>query len=268
LDPSCDGYWQPQAKDSGISEGIYFQFKDPAFINSIEVVVEGDVEGKANFQTYLDGQTETRQPSIVECTDEEIMKDETDDYCGSTVFYDIKVSPDTKIENGNTVFLIKENGSNDLKYTAKSLFLKIKSADVLPKVKAVRIFGKDESTPVSVNIPATPKAVVTASSVLTPQIAYSPEHLFDSQLDMAWSTNGKETDGTNQKLTISFDKEENIGGIIIWNGYQRSETHYKANGRVKTLDINGQILQIKDEQGLQTISLPKNINAGKLTLTI
>ena len=179
-----------------------------------------------------------------------------------------KITASAKLEKRNTVFTINQNKTDNLEYATKSIFLKITDAKILPKIKSIKIFGKDKNTPLVVNIPLTPKAVVTASSVLTPAIAYSPKNLFDSQLDMAWSTNGKETDGINQSVTVTFDSKEEIGGIIIWNGYQRSDAHFKANGRVKKLDINGQIAQAADTQGLQTILLPNKIKTDKITLTI
>ncbi|MCL2144645.1 MAG: hypothetical protein FWH43_04030 [Endomicrobia bacterium] len=270
LDPASKGYWQPQSQDFGVNEGVYFQFLEPILINFIEVIVEGDVKDKLTLQPSLNGQTQTRKSKTK--TKEVLIKDgdgnvqEISSEPIDTEFYDI--TADDKMENGNTVFTIKENKTNYLNYTAKSIFLKIKDAKTLPKIKSIRIFGKDTNTPLAINIPLTPKASVTASSVLTPATAYSPENLFDSQLDMAWSTEGKETDGINQSVTITFDSKEEIGGIIIWNGYQRSETHFKANGRVKKLDINGQIVQVNDAQGLQTILLPNKIKTDKITLTI
>ncbi len=277
LDPSAKGYWQPESKDFGASEGVYFQFKDPVFVSFIEIIVEGEFEKKdLSFQLYLDGQTQVRPPSSDYAAGERTK----------TVFYDIGIS-NVKNQNGNTSFYIKENensGENDvvrdfyistkengysnLNYAAKSIFLKIKDAKILPKVKSVKIFGKDEHKPLNIELPLSPKAAVAASSVLKPEIAYSPEKLFDSQLDMAWSTNGKDTDGIGQSITVTFDSKKEIGGIIIWNGYQRSEAHYNANSRVKQLDINGQIVHVKDEKTPQTILFTKPVTSDKITLTI
>ncbi|MDR1695411.1 MAG: hypothetical protein LBR69_02085 [Endomicrobium sp.] len=208
----------------------------------------------------------TREPAKVSVSEDENGNKQLFVEEESSEFYNITVAP--KMENGDTVFTINENKANYLNYVTKSVFLKIKGSAILPKIKSIRIFGEDTNTPLAVNIPLTPKASVTASSVLNPATAYLPDNLFDSQLDMAWSTNGKETDGVNQSVTVTFDKKEEVGGIIIWNGYQRSDAHYKANGRVKKLDINGKIVQIDDTQGLQTILLPKKIKADKITLTI
>ena len=264
LDPAFKGYWQPQSQDSGVNEGVYFQFLEPILINFIEVVFEGDVIGKLTLQPSLNGQTQTRKSETRTLDKDKAGEEEVSEEL--TEFYDITAV--ARMENDNTVFTIKENNTNYLNYTTKSIFLKIKDAQVLPKSKSIRIFGQDVKTPLSINIPLTPKAVVTASSVLTPEIAYSPENLFNSQLDMAWSTNGKETDGINQNVTVTFDNREEIGGIIIWNGYQRSDAHYKANGRIKKLGVNGQTVQVNDAQGFQTILLPKKINTDKVTLTI
>ena len=109
---------------------------------------------------------------------------------------------------------------------------------------------------------------ISASSVLEPITAYQPALLFDSNLDMAWSTNGKKTKGINESITLEFDQDIEIKGFMIWNGYQRSEAHYKANGRVRILDINGEPLTIEDQSGLQTLLLKNVIKGKKVVLTI
>ena len=271
LDPSFKGYWQPQSQDSGVNEGVYFQFLEPLLINFIEVVVEGDVIGKLTLQPSLNGQTQTRKSETKIKASKNIINkngDGQEDFeeSDNTEFYYITAV--ARMENGDTVFKINENETTNLKYITKSIFLKITNAQILAKFKSIKIFGEDVNTPLLINIPLTPKAIVTASSVLSPATAYSPDNFFDSQLDTAWSTNGKETDGINESVTITFDKSEEIGGIIIWNGYQRSEAHFKANGRAKKLDVNGQIAQVNDAQGLQTILLPQKINSDKITITV
>ena len=89
-------------------------------------------------------------------------------------------------------------------------------------------------------------ARVSASSVLEPQAAYQPAHLFDSRYDFAWSTNGKKPGDAAAWVDVQWDAPLDIAGIVLWNGYQRSETHYKANGRPATITVTGSRGQSQD----------------------
>lgn len=65
-----------------------------------------------------------------------------------------------------------------------------------------------------------------------------PANLFDSRYDYAWSTNGKVTSGKGESVEIKFSQTQNLTGMIVWNGYQRSEEHFKTNGRVAKMSIS------------------------------
>ena len=75
---------------------------------------------------------------------------------------------------------------------------------------------------------------VTASSTLDPASpAYDVSQLFDSRREFAW-VEGAKGNGVGETLAFQFEEEVEIGGLVFWNGYQRSNSHYKANARLKT----------------------------------
>jgi len=120
----------------------------------------------------------------------------------------------------------------------------------------------------ALSLPVSVKASVAASSVLSPEIAYGPEHLFDSQTDMAWATDGQKTSGIGESLTVTLAQRQKIQGLMLWNGYQRSEAHFKANGRVRTLVVNNVTVPVQDTTGMQVIHLPQPLDTDRFVLTI
>lgn len=262
LEKGCKGYWSPKSGDAGENEGIYLQFKNPVLIDYIEVTVAGIVEGKVSLKVYLDGKTITKAP----------------EYQGDSDARSIDTNSFTRGEN--TVFLIGADYSEKrpLNYKAKSVFIKVdrsesETATKPPKIKSIRFFNTNdynegEGTPIKVGLPIAVDVDVAADSTLSPVFAYDVSHLFDSQPDMAWSTDGKITDGIGQKIKFKFETNQSIKGLMIWNGYQRSSTHFTANSRVKSISINGVELEVKDKQGYQTVTFDKSIEGVEIVLEI
>ena len=271
LDPQHKGFWTPQTADAGVSEGIYLQFKDPVHITFIKVEVEGYSEA-LELEPYLDGRTGLPQKRGSTGSKPGNTDPDSDSEYGTREF---GIQP-LRTPAGNQSFVLGGGwGEKPLHYEAKSVFFKIAKADEnAPPVKvvAIRLYTQETfepgNEPLVVKLPQSLRASASATSTLAPQFAYDVSHLFDSQVDMAWATDGKTTDGRNESLSVDFGMPVTVSGLIIWNGYQRSDTHYKANGRVKTLDVNGQTVTVKDTQGAQSISLPKPVEAESLKLTI
>jgi hypothetical protein len=122
-------------------------------------------------------------------------------------------------------------------------------------------------------LPVLVPAAVTATSTLEPKVAYQPANLFDSRYDFAWSTNGQTSKGKGESVDITFAQPQNISGMIIWNGYQRSEVHFKANGRVAKLSVgdgaNSQSFPLADRMGGQRVAFAtpfKGVASLKLTI--
>jgi len=112
---------------------------------------------------------------------------------------------------------------------------------------------------------------VKASSTLKPIEAYNTDFLFDSRIDFGWSE-GKKGSGINESISFMFDKDVTITKLKIWNGYQRSEKHFKANGRIEKFsfgdDKKTYEFKLKDLQGYQIIDFKKPIKGRNFTLKI
>jgi len=80
--------------------------------------------------------------------------------------------------------------------------------------------------------PARVAGSVQASSTLDPVEAYEAMNLFDSRMEYAWSS-----DDTTENVTLDFhfDEPQEITGLRLWNGYQRSAVHCWKNARPMTV---------------------------------
>lgn len=259
LDDNCTGIWQPGSQDEGVDEGLYFQFETPVLLHSIKLYAEKEPEARStNLQIYLNGKT-TSPDDIV-----------------------YRVSKKVNANKKNVTYTFKGgdqvNFKGSLNTEVKSVFIKINKAyysklRIKPTFKALHFYklidlkSKKEvkAERVKFKLPVIVGAKVKASSVLSPFTAYQPANLFDSKYDFAWSTDGNNTNGINETLSLSFTRKLNLSGLYIWNGYQRSATHSKKNGKVKTLivkDNNGNQFEIplKNKSGLQKIKFNKTLN--------
>jgi len=87
-------------------------------------------------------------------------------------------------------------------------------------------------------------------------LSYGVRNLFDSRGEFAWAE-GDKGNGIGQSLSIQFQDEQTITALEIMNGYQRSEKHFTANTRAKTLIMSDESskqssLTLADAQGEQT----------------
>ncbi len=246
LDTTCKGTWSPGAKDSGVNEGLYFQFETPTKLYAIDV----DTDSASPMKVSVNG---------------------------------VPVPPaQNGIQNGLRFMLQPTREGKFKAREVKSVFIRIIRDDRFttdkPVLKGIRFYatGDDLSLgePTKVSFPKTVKGTVTATSTLEPARAYRASNLFDSKYDIAWSTNGKKSAGTNESLTVNLNESRTITGLILWNGYQRSLEHFQANGRVKSLEVsNGTdqntTIEIKDSMGNQRLQFTKPLtNVKKLTFKI
>ncbi|UXN04963.1 NADase-type glycan-binding domain-containing protein [Bartonella sp. HY406] len=273
LDKNCDGAWQPQTKDGAVNEGFGFQFEQPFQLDYIMITVIGDSED-LTFTAYLDGNN-----AIADTTGEDrdpipfiVQRFEVD---FEKAVYVLRREP----------YRIDDFPKHE--YKAKSVFFRIIDGNLAAKwkVTSIDLVSKDilqlfsdpslikeiynEPHALAVNLPIeAPLLELNATSILDPQNAYHPSHLFDSNTSMAFATDGKKGNGIGTKIALNFKNHQNIAGVMIWNGYQRSDKHFSANSRVKTLLINGEKIAVKDEQAMQKIMLPKPISNSQIVLEI
>ncbi|MCL6613910.1 MAG: hypothetical protein K6U03_04725 [Firmicutes bacterium] len=255
LDLTKKARWRPETQDYGEDEGLFFQFQDPVLLDWIEVKLKASKAFRLGF--YLDGQRSlAKNPSGAEGDND--------------LWYNIQARSE-----GGYVFVtlgaFTESGGLNTK--VKSVFIKYEYlAGQCPEVIAVRFYRGSKKTPLAVTVPSNVNGSITATSILAPETAYSPVNLFDSRPDFAWATDGKKTDGIGAGFTIKLDKPQTLAGLMIWNGYQRSETHYKANARpaelkVKIDESTEFTLPVKDIMGSQILTFPAPV-AGATTLTV
>ncbi|MCI4668985.1 MAG: hypothetical protein MRZ79_12700 [Bacteroidia bacterium] len=90
-----------------------------------------------------------------------------------------------------------------------------------------------------------PKEFKTSSTLPAGKTSnYKAENLHDFKLKTAW-VEGKEDYGIGEEIEVSFDfgkmSQLRITSLIIFNGYCKSESTWKANSRVKTfaISVNG-----------------------------
>lgn len=252
LDPACQGIWTPGAADSGIDEGIYVQFEKP--LNAAFLQIKSAPDGMGLLRVYVNGSTSAAT--------------ERKKTTGA--------SPD------NQVVALGNNGSA---VAVKSLFLKVDDSGEHKPVKLQKILfyppGKDADTILAGGVPALPlslpsltPATVAASSILDPVSAYHPANLFDSKADIAWSTDGKKSDGKGESFTLTLQNPQTLSGLMVWNGYQRSAEHFKANGRVLEADVQADAqapvrVKLADQMGAQRIAFPQPLaNVHQLKFTI
>jgi len=220
LTAGCAGTWSPGSSDSGANEGIYVQFDAAAEIDAVELTTNVK-DANAPFTLSING-TVAAHPSI-------------------------KAAP----EAGRYVSRYAAPGGR-----VKSIFFRLgvqKGGWRGFQLYSIRFFTRGQA--VTPALPVLVPASVTATSILEPQVAYQPANLFDSRYDFAWSTNGQTSKGKGESIEIKFAQPQNISGLMVWNGYQRSEVHFKANGRVAKLTVsNGatsQTFPLADKMGGQ-----------------
>lgn len=274
LDPKQRGSWKPQTKDAGSNEGLFFQFAAPVTIDWIEVKVKNGVVADSGLDYYLDGKRNVSRKI------DHKQSENTNDYTsGETDRVEYWVA--SQDVAGDRTFILAARGksySRDdftmLNASVKSLYIRMSFYKVTPEIVSIRFFKKNVKGPLPVVIPKFVTGKVRASSTLSPATAYGIENLFDSKLDFAWATDGKKTDGIGEIINIDLAVPQKLTGLKIWNGYQRSETHYYANARPDKLSVainDGPefLLTISDKMDVQELRFPKNYpSVKKLTIKI
>lgn len=264
LDPSCNGYWSPGALDSGVDEGIYIQFEKPVSGTSIELYSHGNLDG---LRAYINGKTGSKNGTYSVTTS---------GISTQTNWVD-RIAHKKPIGLGNKFTLQAGYSGGLLSEKIKSIFIKVdkfygeqSESVTITAIRLVNASG-DIMDPV---LPRPVSATASATSVLSPDTAYQPANLADSRYDIAWSTDGKKNDGRGEAVTFDFAKPFSISGLMVWNGYQRSNEHFKANSRVKSLQVSGgtgtpEVLNLQDTMAPQRILLTKALPAAsRVTLTI
>lgn len=220
---------------------------------------------------------------------------------------EVKFSNDASLEkisriglyiNGSDVktMTIDDNTFSEFKGTVSSIFLRVIGTENIETSKPTQVdyvlttSTKNFNSHKSVGIdeillynksgkkygivpPKKVAARITASSVLEPVSAYNPDFLFDSRFDYGWAEGNKNNAGIGESIEFTFTNPVNISKLKIWNGFQRSKSHYQSNARIKkfSFGIKGENLtsyEVKDKDIPQEIELSKSISARNFIFKI
>ncbi|HJN72798.1 MAG TPA: hypothetical protein QGF58_02590 [Myxococcota bacterium] len=151
----------------------------------------------------------------------------------------------------------------------KSVFVRMSHAEPGACMGGVR-FLDSKGEDLNVLPPRHVGAEVRASSTLEPADAYHTLYLVDSRTDFGWVEGAKGT-GAGESLSITLDEEVELHGVRLWNGYQRSEDHFKKNARLKkvtlSFDTGSVTLEVPDAMGPSELSFdPVKTRSLKLTI--
>lgn len=113
-----------------------------------------------------------------------------------------------------------------------------------------------------------------ASSVLKSQKGnfYEPDKMFDGNRDTAW-VEAEEGDGVGETVTLHFGRQRKLAGFEIINGYDKNETIWAANSRIRQLEVataTGPSLDVtlQDVRGARRVDFSKPVDTSFLELTI
>lgn len=116
------------------------------------------------------------------------------------------------------------------------------------------------------------KGRVKPSSALTPKEAYQSDYLFDSRLDFGWADGNPNKTGVGEFLEFETESPVTISALKIWNGYQRSRTHFLSNERLKSFSFAGSdtssSYSLKNSEAPQTVFLQKPLGGKQFKLSV
>jgi len=207
FDNDPDTFWVTMP-GAAPDEGLYFSFEEPVFIGSIQTVTVpagNSFEDIYSVVYYINGM-EAPLSYILE-------------------------EPFPLNTMVKSVF-IKVVGTSSDSYTNQGIRYQ---SDLPVAVSSVSLTTVDtylREVPLLVVTPKRESGDIVASSSLTPIEAYHPDFLFDSRPEFGWADGNTGRTGAGESITFSFDSNQRIEKIRIWNGYHRSPTHFTQNERV------------------------------------
>ena len=144
-------------------------------------------------------------------------------------------------------------------------------------VQELRLFGKGKdgkSNSVAQYRVASPRVVagtVGATTTYEPRLSYDVSNLFDSRFEYAWLSDFKKKPKDGDVLTFTFDQQQRVEKVRIWNGYQRTVRHCQTNARATEMQIEDDsgvlgTVAVADKMGYQDIALPRPFVGKRLKL--
>ena len=249
FDANASTIWKTK-KGAGPDEGIMLYFQNKTFLEKIEIQVAKGNGLEALDDFYLFGN-------------------------GAPIEFN---SSENGIELGNdyTSLFIRLGRPDEVERVTVEDESKLGSILKFPKNKSIgisniKVWGKDGKE-LRIVPPRIVNAKVTASSTLEPYLAYNTSKLFDTRKEFAW-VEGAEGLGHGEKISFNLDAAADIDEVQIWNGYQRSPSHYKANGRLRGFalgETGGKSYEytLRDDPASQMIDLKVPLKGKAFEFTV
>jgi|GEM_PF-509861 len=195
--------------------------------------------------------------------------------------------------NGSDAGYVSDNGTKEIDQAVSSLYLRIVDVpnetkkeldgddwlreykeypeDMRVGIGEVKLFDKDEQE-LKVRPLHLEPGKASSTSTLSPEEAYHADYLFDSKLEFGWAE-GSDDHGVGEKLTFSFEKAVKIEKIKVWNGYQRSNSHFERNARAKSISFGAsgganESYQLEDRTAPTTVELATPLEGSTFELKI
>ncbi len=194
-------------------------------------------------------------------------------YINGQLYAQGKTGTSVKIDTEAINFYIRIAGTGDMHYSENTdegtVFVKREGnrSSALSEI----VLYDEKGGELKLAAPLSVSGTVSASSTLSPSEAYDGDYLFDSSLMFGWAE-GASTTGEGETITFNFGKKQKLRGIRIWNGYQRSASHFSANARIKKLSVSGassgESFSLKDESGSQDLVFSAPLETDSLVFTI
>lgn len=233
LDGDASTYWEAMPGAGG-NEGIMLYFPKPVKVSKLRINTPKS-SGITRLEVFVNGSNlETMPPNQNATVDREVRSlfvrvflmggDKSDRYYLNYGYGDVRTSATSQTASISDIELYGDGG----------------------ELLKVRPLHQESGRSV-------------ASSTLAPVEAYSADYLFDSRKEFGWAE-GVDGSGEGQTIRFNFDRDVRIEKIKVWNGYQRSQSHFERNARAKEIQFGAvsggpATYTLADEQDGQVVNL-------------
>jgi hypothetical protein len=252
LDSDLTNTWSTQA-GAGPDEGLMLLFSDRDNVKANQIEITS-ASGVANVQVYVNGHVDAQGKSGEKIVLTSLKENEA---LHSVYLRFMSDGQET---------------TNERKEENKTIKTSAFPAAASIALKQINLYNA-QGDALNIVAPKAIKGTFVSSSTLAPESAYSGANLFDARKEFVWVEGNKTTLGEGETMTFSFETPVNISALQIWNGYQRSDSHYASNARLKNFDFGatgglGKTYTLADRKAGQKIDLAAAEQGNSFTLKI
>ncbi|MFP4013810.1 MAG: NADase-type glycan-binding domain-containing protein [Chitinispirillaceae bacterium] len=254
LDNDPKTYWRTPT-GAGSGEGVMLRFAEPVFVGALKLESRtgGGLASAKTVTVYCDGV---------------VIKSKHD---AAAIAINTRVSNlFIKVEDlraAGTEVILKENSE----YGSRKVRQTVYPENASVNISELKLFGS-KNKPIVIIPHQTVGCEISASSTLSPELGYSAYNLVDSKLDFGWSEGAKGS-GKGEWVRFTFEQDVKIFALKIWNGYQRSSSHFVNNSRAREISfgVKGDTafqFTLEDTREPQLLQLPEPLSAKEFTLEV